>query len=338
VSNESGASFGSTGGTPDSLVGLAVHPTSPEIIYAAGQSRGVFVSGTSGADWSLASNGIDAPRIASVAIAPGTSGTVLVSAGEAVRRTINGGTSWEVVAPRQAGIRFDPAVSTRAYLCGFGYFATSTNSGAMFDDGMRPDLGSCFRFAIAGTTVFGAAGTQLYKSINRGATWAVANVTDLGNVTDVAAGDAAGDVVVVATSNGVYRSTDGGSMFTQVTNDYTPAVIADPRTAGHVIAGKCRGLSVSSNGGATFAAFNTDLCVNALGAAGSALYAVGSSFSGTGSNARVMKSSDGGASWTPIETAGGVPDSTIITSIAASDDGQTIYLGTTAGLYRNSAR
>jgi photosystem II stability/assembly factor-like uncharacterized protein len=47
----------------------------------------------------------------------------------------------------------------------------------------------------------------------------------------------------------------------------------------------------------------------------------------------VMSTNDG-ATWTPFDTAG-VPRGAGITAIAASDDGKTIYLGTTAGLYRS---
>jgi len=332
VSNDAGASFGSPVSTTDFLEGLAVDPTNPDVVYAAGGSRGVFVSTNGGVSWSPSSMGIDAPRVSSVAMAPGVPGTVLTSAGGAVLRTTNSGTTWTTIAQLDAAIRFDPTVSTRVYMCAYGYFSTSTNSGASFTGGSTSGLAGCSRVVVAGTTLFAAGGGQLFKSTNSGATWATASTTGL-YINDVALGDGVGSVVVVSTGNGIYRSIDGGSTFTQVTTGYAGPIVADPRTPTHVVTAGCL-LSVPTNGGATFGTPFSDACVQTLNDTGSALYAAGSN-----NNAIVLlRSSDGGSNWTKIETAGGIPDGLNITSISASDDAQTIYLGTSAGLYKSAGR
>jgi photosystem II stability/assembly factor-like uncharacterized protein len=63
---------------------------------------------------------------------------------------------------------------------------------------------------------------------------------------------------------------------------------------------------------------------------GSTLYFLGT----VTNNALVMlTSTDGGAHWTSID-AGGAPNGVSVYSIAATDDGATVYLGTGAGLYK----
>jgi photosystem II stability/assembly factor-like uncharacterized protein len=47
----------------------------------------------------------------------------------------------------------------------------------------------------------------------------------------------------------------------------------------------------------------------------------------------MLTSTDGGAHWTSID-AGGAPNGVSVYSIAATDDGATVYLGTGAGLYK----
>lgn len=76
ISNDNGASFGAPVYPGDFVGGLAVDPTNPDLVYGAGAS-GVVTSSNGGVSWKLSSNGLDAHWISSVAIAAGTSNTVL---------------------------------------------------------------------------------------------------------------------------------------------------------------------------------------------------------------------------------------------------------------------
>ena len=68
-------------------------------------------------------------------------------------------------------------------------------------------------------------------------------------------------------------------------------------------------------------------------AAGSALYA-----GGIDSGKTVLQTStDGGSRWAPIDVTG-VPAGANVTSLAVSDDGKTVYLGTGVGLYKGPGR
>jgi photosystem II stability/assembly factor-like uncharacterized protein len=346
VSSDGGASFGAPVSAGDFLGDLAVDPTNPDLVYGAGSRLGVLVSTDGGVSWSASSKGIDAHSITSLAMAPGAPGTVLTTipgpgpgpAPATVLRTTSGGTSWDTVSPSgsqsDVTVHFDPAVSTRAYLCGHSYFATSTDSGASFTGGTVAGLGGpCPRLLIAGTTLFATGAGRLFKSTDGGARWADTGLGTMSYVFDAALGDATGNVVVASTTSGIQRSSNGGTSFTQVDDHFSYTLVSDPRMPTNIVAGDCPGFRLSSDGGASFRSPSTELCVHKLSAAGSALYAAGSDFEDT----VLLRSTDGGATWAPIDITG-VPSGAQVTSIAASDDGQTVYLGTSAGIYQGHGR
>ncbi|HMG56030.1 MAG TPA: hypothetical protein VK601_21175, partial [Kofleriaceae bacterium] len=194
VSNDGGASFGPSVDVGDPIHGLAVDPTHPDVVYAAGASVGVLVSTNGGASWAVSSKGIDVHPIGSVAIAPAAPGTAVLTTGTTVLRTIDGGASWTTISQVNAMVSFDPAVSTRAYLCGPGYFATSINSGASFTGGLTPSLDSgCGRLVAAGGKLYTAASGRVYRSDDGGASWAKVGLSSELYANDVALGDATGD-------------------------------------------------------------------------------------------------------------------------------------------------
>lgn len=333
VSSDGGESFASGIPSPDPIARLVVDPTNPDRVYASSYNRGVQVSSNAGASWSPAANGLDVHQIGSVAIAPGAPDTVLIATEVEVLRSSNGGASWAQVSQSTGVLSFDPIVSTRAYLCGFSYFATSDDRGASFAGNFAGDLGSCNQLQVAGTTFLAAASQRLLKSIDGGVRW-----TDLGidasvGVNDVAFGDAAGTVVVAAATTGILRSTDGGKSFIQVVSGYQSSIAADPKIAGRLVAGTCTGFLVSSNAGATFGTSTAPACVQRVWRGGAALYAVTLGYNGSASTNELATSTDGGATWKSIDVSG-LPPGATISALAASGDGTTIYLGTQGGLYR----
>jgi hypothetical protein len=342
VSNDGGASFGAPINAGDFVQSLAVDPVNPDLVYAGGSRFGVLVSSNGGVSWSPSSRGIDAHVVTSVAMAPGAPNTVLTTTGRGTLRTIDGGASWTTISQINVNVRFDPVVSTRAYQCGFFYFATSTDGGASFTGGNVADLASpCHQLLVAGPTFFAVGSGRLLKSIDSGASWTVIGLGTDSYVIDAALGDATGKVVVVATPDGIHRSSDGGASFTRVTDGYTQTIVTDPKMPTRIVGAQCPGFRLSTDGGASFGAVTGGAgfgsgsgggCADKLFGAGAALYAFGTAISGP----VLATSTDGGASWTPLEVSG-LPDVSV-TSMAVSEDGSTIYLGTTAGLYKGAAR
>jgi hypothetical protein len=341
VSNDGGASFGAPVNTGDFIEDLAVDPMNPDVVYAAGNRLGVLVSTNGGVSWSPSSKGIDAHVISSVAMAPGAPNIVLTTTPRGTLRTTDGGTSWTTVSQVNASVQFDPAASTRAYLCGFFFFATSTDGGASFTGGNPAGFdSSCDRLLVAGTTLFAVGLGRLLKSVDNGASWADTGVDENLYVFDAVLGDSTGNTVIVGTVDGIHRSRDGGASFTRMTDGFSLSIVADPRMPTRIIGGQCPGFRISSDGGASFGNVIGSVCVERLISAGPALYAIGSSSSGM----VLLTSTDGGSSWTPVD-ASGIPTSNggsgggvNVTSIAVSDDGNSVYFATTAGLYKSITR
>ena len=334
VSNDGGASFGTAVMVGDVVQALAVDPTNPDQVYAAGRDNGLYMSSNGGTSWALASVGIATRTIGSVAMNPAAPDTVVVSAGDGVYQTANAGTSWSRTSTATGILDVDPAQPGHAYLCGNSFF-TSTNSGASFSQGGATGTG-CKQLAFAGATMY-AAGFPggLHKSTSTGGSWATTGFA--GDFTySVALGDTTGAVVVIGTNQGTYRSIDGGTNFSQINLDIANSLLTDPTTPTRIISGLSCGSSgsassgggfrISTDGGASFGSVIAGPCVAQLASNGTALFAAGRPFSAV--------STDKGATWRPL--GAGVPSGAEMTSIAASADGKTIYLGTTEGLYKST--
>ena len=334
VSNDGGITIGTPVNVGAFVQNVAVDPTNPDVVYATGPT-GVFVSTNGGVSWSPASRGLDARPVDSVAIAPRAPSIVFATIGGVVRRTINGGTSWMTLAQTGVNVLFDPAVSTRAYQCGGFYFAVSNDSGATFTGGAVPGLTrSCSRLLTAGSTYFVAGGGRFFKSTDSGASWADTGFANTDSVNDVAIGDVAGTVVVATTPKGVFRSTNGGASFgQQVITDFANKIVADPTLPTRIILGDCGGFRISTDGGTSFGARSADPCIGQMTSAGSALYATSNDTNKT----VLLSSTDGGSTWVSVDVSG-IPNPVNISSIAASADGQTVYIATQSGLYRGAAR
>ncbi|HEX8111090.1 MAG TPA: hypothetical protein VF516_25345, partial [Kofleriaceae bacterium] len=294
VSNDVGTSFGPAGASlPFSILQLTVDAQNPDLVYAT-TGGGVFRSSNAGVSWSPASTGIDATPITAVVPVPGTPGAWLASTPHSVVRTTNDGAMWTQVAQiSSAQLALDPANAANVYACG-DLFAASTDGGAHF--GAATDSGVFCRYFVAeGNTLFASNGGILRKSIDRGVSW-----TDVGGIDTstfirgFAIGDATGSVVLVGTTAGLRRSTDGGTSFQLVSSNYVLSLFSDPHNPSHVLMGtESCALSYSTDGGSTFkTASSPRLCLSAYGAADGMLYAGGYPYFANGGN--LIRSPDGG--------------------------------------------
>ncbi|MCR9243687.1 MAG: hypothetical protein NXI31_01560 [bacterium] len=155
-------------------------------------------------------------------------------------------------------------------------------------------------------------GEGIWKSVNGGDTWGLMSGTEFptfGNVNRIAVSPADSGIILVATSTGVQRTTDGGGMWTQVVAGDCQQVLFDPNSATRCIApiatsGGNRQIRVSTNAGAswspaangTFAgrvelsyAPNTPNLVYASGAAG---------------GSPLSRSTNGGVNWSALNATG----------------------------------
>ena len=163
---------------------------------------------------------------------------------------------------------------------------------------------------------------QLWKSTNAGGTWSVisdgipaAGVTDMAidptnsNVLYALTGDAEG-AIYHPYSRGLYKSTDGGANWSTTGLNYVSGsttrlatIIIHPTSANIVLVGGSNGIWRSTNGGTSFTQVNTtnirELMFNPT--------RPNTVFAASRTSAALLRSYDGGVSWTQMTT--GLPTS-----------------------------
>ena len=183
----------------------------------------------------------------------------------------------------------------------------------------------------------------LYKTIDGGASWSSVPVALSGAaVFSIAFDPSTPSTIYLGSGNSVFKSTDNGSTWTQLTNFGIPGtpnvrtLAIDPTNPAIIYAGTFgSGTFKTTNGGSSWTAINAGMAgsfkdyVNSIAIDvlnPSVLYA-GSGNSTTGGS--INKSTNGGSTWAPVNT--GVPNFQISALIADRTNSQTVYAATTGG-------
>lgn len=269
----------------------------------------------------------------SLAINPATSSTLYTGTDNGVFKSVDGGDSW---TPVSAGLPADAGDFRTAF--GLAHDPQATSPGIIY---AALDVGNPAN-----------VGTELYKSIDGGATWQptgmpqvsgglVAVVLDPSNV---AVPETQRTVFVAGLATGVWKSTDGGASFTQHLNLMMSSLAQSRSSVNTLYAGTSfNGVYKSTDGGLSWGPVNTGL--PAVGLAGLlsirsvAIHPTDPNVVYAGTNdAGIYKTTNGGANWTAVNN--GIPTTNAnahrVPALAIDhDDPQTVYAGTQAGVYRS---
>ena len=275
------------------VVGIAPHPLDPETCYITAASGGVWKTIDGGGNWMPITDELSNLNHGAIAIDPSNPETIYVGTGEyttssngdGIFRSTDGGVNWQrigavgAVGARFSGIAVDPANPDIIHV--------TTNLGYLrSDDGGETwairKSGSASALAvnplIPTTLYIGRHNDGVYRSTDGGDTWTrLDNGLPSGGVNRILIGLSASDPDVIYTAmsygsnvQGTYKSTDGGDSWTQLVNTpnfaypqawYDMYITVDPTDPDTVY---CGGVSP--------------------------IYA----------NAGIIKSTDGGDSWTEI--------------------------------------
>jgi photosystem II stability/assembly factor-like uncharacterized protein len=201
------------------ITDLAIHPTNPDLIYAAHASGGVHKSTDGGVNWTPITDDLPVLTIGAIALDPLHPDTIYVGTGEAnsssfswfgmgMYKSTDGGATWAYIGldeTRYIGrIVVDPFNTDRLWVAG---------AGALF--GGNPERG-------------------VYRSEDGGDTWdLVHSLTDSTSCIDIAIDPTRPDTVYAAMwerirhlnsrqsggwSTGIWRSYDGGDTWTELTS------------------------------------------------------------------------------------------------------------------------
>jgi photosystem II stability/assembly factor-like uncharacterized protein len=138
----------------------------------------------------------------------------------------------------------------------------------------------------------------------------------------------------IGDQSGLYHSTDEGVSVSKMFGGEVDAAAVDPADPNHIVVGGNGMLKVSYDGGQTFtdAAAPSGPEYDAITfAPGGTVFAASRDYSVPGQG--VIRSTDGGGHWTDVSTSLVNQD---IHALAVSLDGQWLFAGTGAGVYRLS--
>ena len=357
----------SDGLDPVDIDALDVAASDPYTLYAGADGAGVWRSFDAGESWGQASRGLNAATIAAVAVDPASPATVYAgSEGGGVLKSVDGGVTFGAVGfesmihnafdPWVAALVVDPNVTSNLYaVTGEGFFR-STNGGATWSRVPLP--GNTYaRTLIAGpgapTTLWLGGSPGVLRSTDGGLTWTRPDPAFNQGVTAIAIARTAPLTMYAGTmSNGVWKTTNGGTSWTHVNNDggsgfltygTVPAIAVDHTSAD--IAYACvdrHALYKTTNGGTSWEnlteglfdsgafayAMLTSIIINPAdpktlfaGSAGSSY--TGATFFG------VYRSNDGGAHWAKFGS--GLEDLPVRSLIFDPTNKNRLYAGTAGG-------
>jgi photosystem II stability/assembly factor-like uncharacterized protein len=259
-----------------SVTAIALSPSfeSDGLALAGTEGAGVLRSTNRGRTWNPSNFGLLDMSVLALAVSPnfGEDQTIFVATGSGVYRSPNAGRAWRIVNLADE----EYAVQSLA---------------------MSPNFG-------ADKTIFaGTEGNGIFRSTNGGAAWTVVNegLTDLSvNWIVVSAKFASDRTVYAATSDGVHRSTDGGTTWQKLTGVSALTLAAAPATDPAVLfAGQAQGgVAISRDAGATWTTANEGLSGRLIvGLWITPSFASDQSMYTTSLDQGVERSIDGGRSW-----------------------------------------
>lgn len=336
---------------------LAIHPTTPSILYAGVESSGVYKSVDSGETWAPLGPTVGASSLSvyGLAIDPADPNRIyaagLVAAGVGVYVSTNAGASWTATPLALPAWALALAPSTPARLIAGtseGVFSSSDGAANWFAANTGFANRAIRSLATGGGGRVYAGGTtgKVFRSDNGGATWlADAATVAPESITAVAVDPTNSAIVYAGTigTQGIHKSVNGALTWSPLATGSAPingySLAIDPTNTNIVYAGAFGGVYRSTQGGANWSAPNTfhpfPVALAIDPASPSTLYAgtdpINAPFSG------VYKSTNAGASWSPVNT--GLPSvaGAAVQALAIDPATGAVYAGLESlGVYKTT--
>ena len=174
------------------LTCITFHPTDPNIIFVGAPSGGIWKTTDNGSTWAEYSGGLTRLGVSSIVIHPTTPNIMYIATGDRDSYDAPGYGVWKST---DSGITWSPQNSTMG----------NRTINELLMDPTNPDK-------LLATATNG----YVYRTSNGGTTWTASNYTAT-NLRDLAF-HPTNPSIVYAAGNRLYKSTDGGAIFSQVTS------------------------------------------------------------------------------------------------------------------------
>lgn len=249
---------------------LAVHPSQPDRVFAAGLNSRVLASTDAGATWTTLESysTLNAPAWDIEYSADGS--TLYVVSLKQIFRSTDHGATWQQggeVSPTINMIHtllIDTADPQVLYVTAATEGFRSDDGGMTWDPWLLPAT-TVEDFAMAGSRIWAASYGGTFFSDNRGASW-TASLAGASMEVTVDPNDPR--VIYSGTLHGMQRSTDDGAHWTNIgrsgpaaTDDVgtTQAIAVDASDPDHVLVAGSSGISATVDGGASWSASHTGI-------------------------------------------------------------------------------
>lgn len=337
----------------NSVFALALDPTTPAIVYAA-TDLGVYRSANGGANWSPMNTGLMNFDVLALRVDPLTPTTLYAANGiGGVFKSTNAAASWSTINAGLPGasvlaVAVDPQIPTTLYATTpAGGVQKSIDSGGSWADanvGILPNT-SMTALAIdtqSPATVYAGSNRGVFKSVNRGATWA-ATGSGPPDVRSLAVDPQSPTVVYAGTTiDGLFKSSDGGNSWNAsnagLSMFMVNAVAVDATAPGTLYVGGTNvflgaGVYKSTDAGASWSAMNSGLAnlfVTALASDPQNPATLYAATQGGG----VFKLANGSQPWIAVNN--GLADLDVTSVVAAPGTPSTVYAGTLGGVFKST--
>jgi len=315
------------------LIGaLAVDPQDSSTIYAGARGGGVFKSSDGGRSWNQVRA---APVAAGLVIDPVNPNTIYAAIANGVAKSVDGGATWDATntglpaANCCASLALDPQNTNTLYV-GFyygGVFKSVDGGLSWADTGLprwdethiavpvdseNPSPGLAIDPQQSGTIYAATPGSGIFKSTDGARNWTAVNSgLSATSVMSVAVDARNAGTIYAATGVGVLKTTDGGASWSAAGSglpgsSFIRSLVIDPLNSETIYAGIAGlGMFKSTDGGASWSGISPALDVRGYPGLvtvdprnSGVLYAGDFERGGPGFSADMLKSTDGGVTWT----------------------------------------
>ncbi len=316
------------------ILSMVFHPNRPDVVFMATEQSGLWRSEDGGVTARPVNNGFVNRKVLNVSAAAGRLYLNTIQDGDAggVFQSADGGANWDLVAnASRVGdnhlhhLAGHPADANVLYAANERRLYRTTDGGRNWGSLPLPAVAQARAVRIsalavlaarpgpkAGVTVLMGTTEGLWRTENAGASWSLVAITKVDRMPNVLSLTAAGERIVVRTSNTLYVSEDGGVSWRPISLLLPASVIHDialsPSTAGPILLATAKGLFASDDGGRNWSQRTKGIEDGTVSTVRFETGRRGAAF--LVQFGRLYESVDSGASWRRVQN-GEIPESSI---------------------------
>ena len=302
------------------------------LFAACGYPSIIYRSTDNGGSWNIDTTGLGPTPDQAVSFAPGPSGTISVCfLFKGVYRSTNNGDTWSVLYGGGAnGVAFGS--NGYIYVANSNGVYRSTNGGTSWtikNSGLTSTSISSILSLPSGDLL--VSSNTVYRSTNSGDTWQSIGGSAIAGAAHHLLNNGNTTIYVGVGTRGVYRTTDGGSSWSQQVGGFraTSNQAIATKSSGEILVAGPTDVFVSSDNGATWAPRSSGLGTHAQSIVTLGVTPAGSFLATSSQNATMFRSTNNGVNWSQVSPPAQIPGPFITFS-------PSVILGGGSGLYRST--